>query len=356
MLSATAPLGTRLLTSAPAPSGATGLASDPNSVQALAKSARSGDPAAVEATARAFEGLLTGQMLKQMRTASPGGGMFDSEQSKMYQELHDQQLAAALSQGEGLGLRKLLMRQLAPAGVNAGATAVSGQRDPTTLRLPARNPALQPLRRQTVDAAAAGTAASTATAPSNPVKPLTTFQGQAQWPPRTPAEFVAYLKPYAQQAAQTLGMDTEVLLAQSALETGWGKHIPRRSDGSSSFNLFGIKADSRWDGASVSVGTLEYRNGAAQRERAKFRAYESPAEAFVDYVAFLRRNPRYDKALTSTNGADFIRGLQQAGYATDPRYAAKVLGIRDRFSNFSANTEVATSQVFNVQADKRQKG
>ncbi|MBK1641067.1 flagellar assembly peptidoglycan hydrolase FlgJ [Chromatium okenii] len=341
------------MTSAAAPTGASGgLVSDPKSLQPLATSARNGDPAALEATARAFEGLLTGQMLKQMRAASSGGGIFDSEQSKMYQELHDQQIAAALSQGEGLGLRKLLMRQLSPTGVSAGATTVSGERDPKTLRLPERNQALKPLHRQSVDAAAPAAAPTTASVSSNQVKPLTTFQGQAQWPPRTPAEFVAYLKPFAQQAAQTLGMDTDVLLAQSALETGWGKHIPRRADGSSSFNLFGIKADSRWEGASVAVGTLEYRNGVAQRERAKFRAYESPADAFVDYVAFLRRNPRYGKALASTNGADFIRGLQQAGYATDPRYAAKVLGIRDRFGSLSASEVVATSQVSSVRADK----
>jgi len=147
-------------------------------------------------------------------------------------------------------------------------------------------------------------------------------------------------------------MDTSVLLAQSALETGWGKHIPRHADGRSSFNLFGIKADRGWQGDSVGVGTLEYRNGEMRREQARFRAYETPADSFIDYVAFLRRNPRYGEALKSRSGEEFIRGLQKAGYATDPRYADKILGIRDRVlaiagaidSQPKEETQVSTAQ------------
>ncbi|MBV5308600.1 flagellar assembly peptidoglycan hydrolase FlgJ [Chromatium okenii] len=330
----------------------TGLVSDPASLASLGKAARTNDPAALESTARAFESLLTGQMIKQMRTSSSGGGLFDSEQTKLYQDLYDQQTASVLSQGEGLGLRKVLMRQLAPSLANTSGAAAA--RDPATLRLPERNPWLLPQRRQKVDAPTPANTETTATQ-SSLFKRTTNRTAlaalpagtQAQWPPRSPAEFIAYLKPYAQQAAQTLGMDTDVLLAQSALETGWGKHIPRRADGSSTFNLFGIKADRSWEGDRVAVGTLEYRNGVAQRERAKFRAYETPAHAFIDYVAFLRRNPRYSNALASSNGEDFIRGLQKAGYATDPRYAAKVLGIRDRFADLSASaeTQVSTAKV-----------
>ncbi|MBK1694279.1 flagellar assembly peptidoglycan hydrolase FlgJ [Chromatium weissei] len=344
-----AAFGNRSTSGGTAPSG---LVSDPATLGSLKKAARTNDSAALESTARAFESLLTGQMIKQMRSSSFSGGIFDSEQTKLYQDLYDQQTASVLSQGEGLGLRKVLMRQLAPSLANTSGAVAS--RDPTTLRLPKRNPWLISQRRQKVDTATSPNAAPAATQSSlfkrtsnrTAIAALPT-SSSAQWPPRSPAEFIAYLKPYAQQAAQTLGMDTDVLLAQSALETGWGKHIPRRADGSSTFNLFGIKADRSWEGDKVAVGTLEYRNGVAQREQAKFRAYENPAHAFVDYVAFLRRNPRYGNALASTNGEDFIRGLQKAGYATDPRYAAKVLGIRDRFAELSASaeTQVSTAEV-----------
>lgn len=332
----------------------TGLVSDPASFGALAKSARTGNRSGLEAAARAFEALLTGQMLKQMRSASTGGGLFDSEQTKLYQDLHDQQLTSVLSEGEGLGIRQALMRQLAPE--QTAGTAGSAARDPADLRLPERNRWLKSLRRREVDAASADTAGTLAGAVSSTANAGKTASAasvpQGKWPPSSPEEFLAYLKPYADQAAETLGMDTDVLLAQSALETGWGKHVPRRADGGSSFNLFGIKADRSWEGDKVAVGTLEYRNGVTQREQAKFRAYASPAESFVDYVAFLRRNPRYRSALASTNGEDFIRGLQKAGYATDPRYAAKILGIRDRLERLSANLD---TQVFAGQADNTTK-
>ncbi|MBK5962740.1 flagellar assembly peptidoglycan hydrolase FlgJ [Thiocystis minor] len=332
-------------------SAPTGLVSDPASFGALAKSARTGNRSGLEAAARAFEALLTGQMLKQMRSASTGGGLFDSEQTKLYQDLHDQQVTSLLSEGEGLGIRKALMRQLAPE--QTAGTADSATRDPADLRIPERNRWLRRQRCREIDAAsadsagnAAGTVSSTANAGQTDASPIV---AQGKWPPSSPEEFLAYLKPYADQAAQMLGMDTDVLLAQSALETGWGKHVPRRADGGSSFNLFGIKADRSWEGDKVAVGTLEYRNGVAQREQAKFRAYASPADSFVDYVAFLRRNPRYRSALASTNGEDFIRGLQKAGYATDPRYASKILGIRDRLERLSASAE---TQVTASQADK----
>lgn len=342
--------------------GQTGLASDPSAYRTLAQSARSGDTAGLEAAARAFEALLVGQMLKQMRSASLGDGLFDSEQTGLYRDLYDQQIASLISEGEGLGLREALLSQMTSAS-SRGVT----ERDPEELIVPERNPWLRRLQRQEVDAARSDEPSVAAETKTEPVVTASSAQGAAastspigslgttprgDWPPSSPEEFVAYLKPYADQAAQTLGMDTSVLLAQSALETGWGRHVPRHADGSSSFNLFGIKADRSWKGEKVSVGTLEYRNGVARRERAKFRAYANPAESFVDYVAFLRRNPRYRDALTSTNGEDFIRGLQKAGYATDPSYAAKVLRIRDRMERLSS----AETQVSANQADSKQQG
>ena len=339
----------------------TGLVSDPAAYQSLNQAASAGGAAGLDAAARAFEALLVGQMLKEMHTASLADGVFDSEQTRLYQDLYDQQAASVISEGEGLGIRKALLRQLAPE-----LSEEVKERNPADLKLPERDPSLKIYKRQKADADASGSITSAVeTDTAVAVKrtdaerrsggsPTTQVQTEGRWPPRNAEEFVAYLKPYADQAAQTLGMDTSVLLAQSALETGWGKHVPRRADGGSSFNLFGIKADKSWQGDKVSVGTLEYRNGVAQREQAKFRAYDSPAESFVDYVAFLSRNPRYREALSSTNGEDFIRGLQKAGYATDPNYAAKILGIRDRMARLSG--AAAETQVSSLPADSKTEG
>ncbi len=344
MLSSNATLALEATTAAP-----TGLVSDPASYQSLARSARSGSAEGVDAAARAFESLLVGQMLRQMRSASLGDGLLDSDQTKLYQDMYDQQVATVLSEGDGLGIRKALLQQLAPE-----SSEDRPARDPADLIVPERNPMLRSMKRQKVDAAVdavttpAKPESAASVAPSAAIKVST----QGRWPPSSPEEFVAFLKPYADQAAQTLGMDTSVLLAQSALETGWGKHVPRTSGGESSFNLFGIKADRSWKGEKVSVGTLEYRGGVARREQAKFRAYASPADSFVDYVAFLRRNPRYGDALESTSGEEFIHGLQKAGYATDPRYASKILSIRDRLLHISDGLEqqVATGAQDSVKA------
>ena len=355
-----------------------GLVADPNAYQGLARVARDGGAEGLEAAARAFESLLIGQMLKQMRSSTFGGGLLDSAQTQLYQDLYDQQIATVLSEGDGLGIRKALLRQLAPELSGEGLA----ERDPATLTVPERNPLLKSFKRRQVEAAVEETESKPVDAVLNPSEApagavttnattttgvgagrSTPISGGGRWPPRNAEEFVAYLKPYAEQAAEILGMDTSVLLAQSALETGWGRHIPRRADGRSSFNLFGIKADRSWKGDSVGVGTLEYRNGVAQREQARFRAYETPADSFVDYVAFLKRNPRYGEALKSRTGEEFIRGLQKAGYATDPRYANKILGIRDRVLAISAAVEPQSApqtqnetQVSAAQADIPAKG
>jgi flagellar protein FlgJ len=144
----------------------------------------------------------------------------------------------------------------------------------------------------------------------------------------SPEDFIQTLTPYAKKAAAVLGVDYQVLIAQSALETGWGKHVIKDGYGKQSFNLFNIKADSRWEGKAVNVPTIEYVNGVAKKEIASFRRYDSIAESFNDYQQFLTQ-PRYEKALASTNASDFINGLQSAGYATDPRYADKIQGIID---------------------------
>ena len=143
----------------------------------------------------------------------------------------------------------------------------------------------------------------------------------------TPAGFVAGIWDHAKIAAKELGVDARALVAQAALETGWGRRQIKHGDGRTSNNLFGIKATG-WKGDSASVGTHEYVGGVRRNETASFRSYASPAESFADYVRLLKSNPRYQQALAAgTDVRGFARGLQQAGYATDPSYAAKIAAI-----------------------------
>ncbi len=148
-------------------------------------------------------------------------------------------------------------------------------------------------------------------------------------------EFIATMLPMAKEAAAKIGVDPSYLVAQAALETGWGKSIIRDSDGSSSHNLFGIKAAGNWQGDSARALTTEYKGGQAVKEAAKFRSYDSFQDSFNDYVSFLQNNDRYDDALDATaNPKQFVRELQQAGYATDPQYANKVAQIAKQMQTY----------------------
>jgi len=147
--------------------------------------------------------------------------------------------------------------------------------------------------------------------------------------PITSAEqFVRQMSFQARQAGDQLGVDGKMLLAQAALESGWGTSVIGTKDGRSSHNLFNIKADKAWRGQKISVASLEYEKGRAVKKQSAFRAYGSYRESFQDYVRFIRDNPRYQKALQQAgNARQYMQALQQAGYATDPRYAEKVLKV-----------------------------
>jgi flagellar protein FlgJ len=276
----------------------------------LRTAARKDSPEALREVARQFEALFVGMMMKGMREASLGEGLFDNDQSRMYQGMYDRQVSLELVKGQGLGLAELLVRQLSPEMAREGA-GTSGQ--PRDLRLPTERLSARPVG---ATAAAASPSTEMASSPTD-----------AQWRPETPRQFVAELWPHAERAARELGTEPEVLVAQAALETGWGRAMLERSDGHPGYNLFGIKADGRWDGLRVTAGTLEYRDGVMRQERANFRAYDSVAESFSDYVDFLRSNPRYREVLQGLSGTEYAAALQRAGYATDPEYAAKIGAI-----------------------------
>jgi flagellar protein FlgJ len=146
--------------------------------------------------------------------------------------------------------------------------------------------------------------------------------------PGDPVDFVTKMAPFAQKAAEKLGVSVRAVLAQAALETQWGKHMPQHGDGTPSFNLFGMKAGSSWDGGRVNVPTLEVEGGVPVRKHAAFRTYDSPAQSFDDYARLLGDNPRYAQALGKGDDvAGFARGLVHGGYATDPAYAHKIAAI-----------------------------
>jgi flagellar protein FlgJ len=286
------------------------LYNDFQTIAGLRSDARRDAEGSLEEVAAQFESLFVQMMLKSMREATEKGGLFNSHQLETYEQMHDQQLSLELSGRGGIGLTEVLVRQLRSSADPAAAPDADAPADFD----------ISPYRLQPFPSpqAVLGPQAPTASAPDK------------QAVAGTPADFVQRLQPLAEAAAQRLGVDPEVLVAQAALETGWGKHVVSDHSGSS-HNLFNIKAGADWRGPTVSVPTLEYRDGVAVRETASFRAYASEAESFADYQALIESSPRYRAALKSAaDGEQYLRELQRAGYATDPRYADKVISILDR--------------------------
>lgn len=279
-----------------------------------------------------FESLFLNMMLKSMRQASLGDAIFDSSQGDMYRDIADQQLAMDLSAQGGLGLQEVIMRQLGgQLAEKLDGASQTGQAQAYNMDTVIKRPALpiidKPALIQQIEVAIPQAVKDTAEAV---VEKATNFS--------SPESFVRQLWSMAEQAAKKIGVKPEVILSQAALETGWGKHVIAQNGGKSSHNLFNIKADSRWQGDSTLVGTLEYRDGVAVKEQAKFRAYDSYQDSFNDYVDFLQTQPRYQQAIEQASDPElFIEGLHKAGYATDPAYADKIKRIMssDTLAQFS---------------------
>ena len=271
---------------------------DLSGFSALRQSAQADAKSALPVVAKQFESIFTQMVLKSMRQANFGDPNFDSQAGDSWQGLADQQLAVTLSnQGHGLGIAEMLVRQL--GGKDASAAAASQGGDDWKTRL-----------------------GSVARAVGSSVQAVSHFI------PGDPADFVTKMAPFAQKAAEKLGVSVRAVLAQAALETQWGKHMPQHGDGTPSYNLFGMKAGSSWDGERVSVPTLEVEGGVPVRRHAAFRAYESPAQSFDDYARLLGDNPRYAQALNSAaDPSAFVDALQKAGYATDPGYASEIEAV-----------------------------
>ncbi|EEX35356.1 MULTISPECIES: flagellar assembly peptidoglycan hydrolase FlgJ [Vibrio] len=264
---------------------------------------------ALTAAAKQFESIFTSMLFKSMRDANSTfeSGLMDSQNQQFYRQMMDEQMASELSSSGSLGLADMIVAQLTSGSVE-NPNAASREADFEALMNKIDN--VRQSRRENAELAPVTAAASTPTS----------FE--------SPESFVTSMKPYAEKAARALGVDSSLLLAQAALETGWGQKVVSNSRGSSN-NLFNIKADKSWVGDKVATQTLEYHQGVPVKEKAAFRSYSNFEESFNDYVRFLNDNPRYTMALRHQgNSEQFIHGIHQAGYATDPQYASKVLRVK----------------------------
>ena len=331
---------------------------DLGGLQSINKLAKKDRGAAISQVAQQFESFFVSQMLKGMRAANDllaADDPFQTQEMQFRQQMLDDQLGISLSQGRGLGLAEVfergLRRQFGVEEKAEGAVRPDGTTDLEARRID-RAPDLE----RPDPAAAARRIADPAspreaTAPV-PVAPPVPAVGVSEMlrgaidaiePAVARAReaaslvierfsdkkgFVETLAPMARKAAEKLGVDHRVLLAQAALETGWGQSILGDSAGRSSFNLFNIKAGSFWAGGSVGVNTLEVRDGIPRSERARFRAYGSFEESFSDYADTLLGSGRYRDAIRNAGDASsFVHGLARGGYATDPGYAKKILTL-----------------------------
>lgn len=269
-----APIDTSAATTYTDVNGLAALKRDPNS------------PEAISAVAKQVEALFLQMMLKSMRDATSAEETSSNEMG-MYQDMFDKQVALSISQHTDLGISRLLKRQL--VGKPAAAAP----------KLPPGAPA-------------------SASVPTSGVSPTS---GASP----TPTEFVHRMLPPITRAASALGVDPMGMLAQAALETGWGQRMPRNADGSLSHNMFGIKAGEEWAGARASADTMEVANGVATPRRTTFRAYGSIEESVNDFASLLKNSPRYrDVIAAGGNAGAYIASMGKSGYATDPEYANKL--------------------------------
>ena len=310
------------------------LAVDSKSIDDLHAMAKQKPDEALQKVAQQFEALFMNMLLKSMREATPKDGLFESQQTQFFTQMYDQQLAQHIST-KGIGIADLMVKQLSRTNQNDPQTSIS-QTDAILSSIHAaamankqghpndRAEQLWPVSHQHGYKAATTEKINSSAEPfAQPVQ----SEPQLRKSPNPSVNFIDKLLPHAKITSETTGIPPHFMLAQAALESGWGKHEIRRADNSPSYNLFGIKAGANWKGDTVEKVTTEYVNGAPQKVIEKFRAYNSYAEGFNDYARLLSDNPRYAKVLNSTDATSFAHGLQRAGYATDPQYAEKLIQI-----------------------------
>ena len=292
------------------------LAADASSLNKLKLSAGQKSPEAIRETAKQFESLFMRELIKSMREATMKSGMLDSPGTNLGTDLLDQQMAVQMS-GQPGGLSDLIAAQLSrQMGVaDPGQTALS--------QMP-----------------------NTATSALQRASSLAAYSKHAAQPTMSQSGFVGKHTQVAARIEKETGIPASYMVGQAGHETGWGQHEIKLHGGKPSYNLFGIKADKSWTGKVAEVTTTEYVNGVAQRKVAKFRAYDSYDASFRDYARLITQSPRYAQASQQTGSAfAFASGLQKAGYATDPHYAAKLSRAIETTQRLQARTQVVAQSL-----------
>lgn len=292
------------------------LAADAGSLNNLKFQAGQSSPAAIKETAKQFESLFMRELIKSMREATMKSGLNDSAGENLGTDLLDQQFAVQMSGRPG-GLSDLIAAQLSrQMGVSPPAPSSTDKSETTPLSSLQRSSSL----------AAYG---------QNAAKPTLSQSG-----------FVERHTQAAIRIEKETGIPASYMVGQAGHETGWGRSEIKQRGGAPSYNLFGIKAGAGWKGKVAEVTTTEFVNGVAQKQVAKFRAYESYDESFRDYARMITTAPRYAQASQQTESAyAYASGLQKAGYATDPNYAAKLSRAIETTQRLQARTQVVAQNI-----------
>lgn len=362
---------------------------DLGGLDSLRAQAQKDEKGTLKQVAQQFEGIFVQMLMKSMRDANAvfeSDSPLNSQYTKFYEQMRDQQLSVDLSNKGVLGLADMMVQQLSPESSQLTPASVLRndggeklQRGDKAFTAPAQNTSTQDVLDASIPPVSTSTQIPTYIArptfesdrpeavtssldidtpipslaintpkpawseqPLSPIEPVISGQilptvafkeTQKTLKFGSREEFLATLYPHAEKAAKALGTKPEVLLAQSALETGWGQKIVRGSNGAPSHNLFNIKADRRWLGDKANVSTLEFEQGIAVRQKADFRVYTDFEHSFNDFVTFIAEGERYQGATkVAASPTQFIRALQDAGYATDPKYAEKVIKVMQTIS------------------------
>lgn len=313
----------------PRPSAESHSTLDFSGLNSLKKGVQAGADAPLEAqkkVAQQFEALFIQQMLKQARQMSTTPSMLDSQQTRLAQSLSDEQMATQLA-NPGLGLAQALLDQIQgnQGGPARKLDAATTAPELAASRLPGLKSRIGEDRRDVAPSISALINMLT----RNPIgeKIYSAIKGA----PEHIQSFVSRMSEAAKVAANESGVPEKLILSQAALESGWGKREITREDGSTSYNLFGIKATSGWKGKVVHIMTTEFEDGVARKVKQPFRAYDSYAESFADYARLISQNKRYSEVVEAPSAEEAARRIQAAGYATDPAYAEKLISIMGYF-------------------------
>ncbi|MDE9542811.1 flagellar assembly peptidoglycan hydrolase FlgJ [Xenorhabdus bovienii] len=286
---------------------------DVNSLHSLKAKLSQEPQQGLRQVAQELEGVFVQMMLKSMRSSLPQDGILSSDQTRFYMSMYDQQIAQDLSQ-KGLGFADMIVKQFSNA--NNVASEQAG-----TVPMPLDKEFLQTLPKQALEQFMR----RTMTAPFSSAASKGSVQSKSL--PVSSTDFVSMLSLPAQIASQQSGIPHLLIIAQAALESGWGQREILTEEGKPSHNLFGIKAGKHWKGAVTNIMTTEYIEGEPKKMHDSFRVYGSYREAITDYVKLLTENPRYAKVAQSTTAEQGAYSLQSAGYATDPGYAKKLVSL-----------------------------